>query len=341
MSARRHWDPFEGEIEVETPELSSIRKGIALPLWLKRIPLPAVLFSLVWTMAAGFGGGGFPFVPVTVTTFAFGTIFLMEILENADGHRTRRRILIARDRNWSYTGKFLEWQIERKPARDSDGNFERRSQRVKPQRLKTIETAIPELTVMQAGSFMGVRLDGEFWGESVQDGLPLWVALGAMQMEAALGPRERRRDARGGRGGYGQFISLLGAYRIGRKTGIRAIIRPENIANRGPFDRDIKTESIHFNEQFHVSGRSVATDGEMDVSREVLQILTPATQATLLDLAVRFHTVGFVVVDDVLFFMAQDKLVGENASEGGIDRLLPGILEEFEAAKLSIKRYVE
>jgi len=145
-----------------------------------------------------------------------------------------------------------------------------------------------------------------------------------------------RRDARGGKGGYGQFFSLLGAYRIDRKTGIRAVIRPENIVNRGPLDRDIKTESIQFNERFHVSGRPMTKRDSRDVTQEVLQILTPATQASMLDLAARFHNLGFIVEDDVLFFMAQDRLAGENASEGGIDRLLPGMLEEFEAAKLSI-----
>lgn len=341
MSARRHWDPFEGEIAVETPEISSIRKGIALPIWLKRLPLPAALLALTWTMVEGFAGSSFPFVPVAVTTLAFGAIFLVDILENTDGRRTHRRVHIARNKGWSYTGKFLEWQIERTPIRDSDGNYERRSQRVKPPRLRKIEAHIPELTKVQAGSFMGARLDGEFWGESAQDSLPLWIAIGAMQMEAGFGNRGMRRDARGGKGGYGQFFSLLGAYRIDRKTGIRAVIRPENIANKGPLDRDIKTESVQFNERFHVSGRPVSAGGGNDVSREVLQILTPATQATMLDLGARFHTVGFIVADDVLFFMAQDKLVGENATEGGIDRLLPGMLEEFEAAKLSIKRYVE
>ncbi|MBB99630.1 MAG: hypothetical protein CML67_08855 [Rhodobacteraceae bacterium] len=341
MSTRRHWDPFDGEIVVETPDISGSRKGIALPIWLKRLPLPAALLALMWTLAAGFVGSSFPFVPVAVTTFAFGAIFLVDALENVDGRRTHRRVRIAQDKGWSYTGKFLEWQIERMPLRDSDGNYERRSQRVKPPRLRKIEAHIPELTKVQAGSFMGARLDGEFWGESAQDGLPLWIAVGAMQMEAGLGTRGMRRDARGGRGGYGQFFSVLGAYRIDRKTGIRAVVRPENIVNKGPLDRDIKTESIQFNERFHISGRCLSAGSETDVSREILQILTPATQATMLDLLTRFHTVGFIVADDVLFFMAQDKLVGENASEGGIDRLLPGMLEEFEAAKLSIKRYVE
>ena len=76
MSTRRHWDPFDGEIVVETPDISGSRKGIALPIWLKRLPLPAALLALMWTLAAGFVGSSFPFVPVAVTTFAFGAIFL-------------------------------------------------------------------------------------------------------------------------------------------------------------------------------------------------------------------------------------------------------------------------
>ncbi|WP_367718253.1 hypothetical protein AB2N04_08230 [Nitratireductor sp. GISD-1A_MAKvit] len=188
MSGRRHWDPFEGEIEVEAPDTTSFHPGLVLPAWLKRMPLPAVMLTLAWTMIAGLVGDGFPFIPVTFTTIAFASIFLVDMLENKDGRQTLRRIRIAQARGWSYTGRFLQWQIERTPIRRSNGNYERRSQRVKPPRLEKIEARIPELTRLQTGAYMGARLDGEFWGASRKDGLPLWIALGAMQMETALGP---------------------------------------------------------------------------------------------------------------------------------------------------------
>jgi hypothetical protein len=338
----RHWDPFDGNIDVVTPDISDIRKGVSLPIWVKRAPLPLALIAMIWTFIAGFTGDQFPFFPVAVTTVAFAAVFLVDALENVDGRRRFRRVNIARGKGWSYTDAFLEWQMARTGGFDSDGDFERRLRRVKPPRLEKIEAHIPELTTMQVGSFMGVRLDGEFWGKSEKDDLPLWIALGAMQIEAGLGTREMRRDTRGGRGGYGQFFSLLGAYQINRKTSIRAVIRPENIAHKGPLDRDIKTESVEFNDSFHISARPIdEQDTGVDLAMDVLQILTPATQGTLLDLKARFHNVGFIVEGNVLFFMAQDKLVGENASQGGIDRLLPDIIAEFEAAKFSIKRYVE
>ncbi len=83
----------------------------------------------------------------------------------------------------------------------------------------------------------------------------------------------------------------------------------------------------------------VQTMPERIADLAVLRILTPATQTTLLDLLQRYHTVGFVVDDDVLFFLAQDKLVGANAHPDRVDAHLADLLIEFEAAKFLSQEY--
>ncbi|MEQ8480555.1 MAG: hypothetical protein RIC18_07850 [Hoeflea sp.] len=67
-----HWDPVEGEMNVETPDISTIREGIVIPPFLKRILPIAAVISMIWVMAAGFlGDGEFPFIPVGVTTLVW------------------------------------------------------------------------------------------------------------------------------------------------------------------------------------------------------------------------------------------------------------------------------
>jgi len=339
MSGRvTHWDPIKGEISVETPDVSDIRSGVVLPAPLRRmLPIGAIL-ALLWTMVQGFWTDGFPFVPVAVTTVMFALMFLAGELENKDGQQLKRRVELARRKGWSYTGKLMERVREFGTVMTSDG-ADRRTRLVKSERALAVEDRVPELTRLQVGSFVGAQFDGEFWGTSSNDGLPFWVAIGAMEMEAGLAANPAlRRDARGGRGGFGVFYSLLGAYKLGRKTGVRAAVRPENLFHKGPLDRDIKTESIAFNEVFHVS---CSNDAGADADLAVLSILTPATQTTLLDLLERYHTVGFVIDDDVLFFLAQDKLVGANAHPDRVDAHLADLLTEFEAAKFSLKNTVE
>lgn len=335
-----HWDPVQGTISVETDDISQIKTGITLPAPVRRFLPIAALAAMLWTFVQGFLSDGFPFIPVAVTTVLFGAFIFAAELENEDGRKTLRRVRLARQKGWTYTGKLMERVMAYKTAWSSDG-AERRAQRVKSERARAVETLVPELTKLQVGAFMGAEFDGEFWGKSTKDDLPFWMAIGAMQMEAGLAAdKSLREDAHGGKGGFGVFFSLLGAYRIGRKTGVRAVIRPENLVNRGPLDRDIKTESVQFNAAFNITGTAKSGD-ENAVEHDILRILTPATQATMLDLLQRYHNVGFVVDDDVLFFMAQDRLVGRNANPDRIDTLLAGIAADFEEAKFAIKRYVE
>ena len=341
-AAKTHWDPIRGTIDIETPDIANIRKGIAVPPIISRILLFAALASVLLVFVEGIIRGDFPFISVAVTTVIWGLFLGANHLENEDGRKTIRRVKLARNKGWSYTGALMERVREFQTAWKSDG-AERTTRLVKSERARAVEAKLPELTKVRFGAFVGAQFDGEFWGESSEDGLPLWFAVGSMRMEAGLAfNADLRQDAFGVKGGYGQFFSLLGAYKIDRKTGVRATIMPENIFNKGPLDRDIKTESVAFNEAFNVSGRRKDdTPGKADLTLDVLRILTPATQDSMLSLSERYHNIGFVLDDDVLFFMAQDKVVGKNATQDRIDTLLVSIFEDFEKAKLGIKRYVE
>ncbi|MEQ8306864.1 MAG: hypothetical protein RIA09_09905 [Hoeflea sp.] len=343
MSGKRsHWDPISGTIEVETPDTSTIRQGIAIPPVVNRILLGAALLSIFWVMVEGFVTDAFPFVPVAATTVVWGLFFGAAQLENEDGRKIIRRVRLAKGKGWSYTGELMARVREFAGVSKSDG-VDRETRLVKSERALAVEARVPELTITRVGAFAGALFDGEFWGESSQDGLPFWLAIGAMNMESGLAfNSDLRRDAFGGKGGYGQFFSLLGAYRIDRKTGIRTVVMPENLFSKGPLDRDLKTESIEFNRAFRISSRYKGeARAAADLTLDTLRVLTPATQDVMLAMHKRYHNTGFVLDDDILFFMAQDKLVGANAAPDRIDALIVEIAEDFERAKFSLKRYVE
>ncbi len=338
--AVRHWDPVEGEIAVATPDTAGIRRGIELPATIRRLLPVAAILGMLWTLVAGVVSGDFPFVPVAVTTVLFAAFFLGAELENTDGRRTLRRAELARRKGWSYTGKLMERVRVFHTVLGADG-ADRQTRLVKSERARAVERLVPELTEVRLGAFLGAQFDGEFWGRSARDDQPFWVAVGAMEMEAGLaGDGSLRRDAHGGRGGFGIFYSLLGAYRIDRRTGVRVAVRPESLLNKGPLDRDLKTESARFNAAFHISAEAAGEAAE-PAEQAALRALTPATQVVMLELLERYHNVGFVLDDDILYFMAQDKLVGGNARAERVDNLLVEIMADFEAAKLALGRYVE
>ncbi|MGI3166240.1 hypothetical protein [Pseudooceanicola sp. 200-1SW] len=342
MSQRRYWDPFDGTIRI-TPIETAKGGGARLPNWLKRLPPLAILGTMLWLLIAAVRADSFPVLPTICTSLAFASLFLFEKLENTEGRRRARYVRLARANGWGFTDKLLERQVEFGRAIDGDGDFERRTQLQKSERMLKIEAHLPELTKLRVGAFMGALLDSEFWGPLPgQPDQPMWMAVGTTQMEAGLGRARTRRDTRGGQGGYGQLFTIVGAFQLGRDTGIRAAIAPESLFSLGPLDRDLKTESTAFNAAFRIAGRAIAGGrAAAEVEQEVLRILTPATQTSLLDLKARHAKVGCVVEAEVLYVMVQDWLSGGNATEAALDRLLPEILAEFQAAQQSFRAYIE
>ena len=342
MSQRRYWDPFDGTITI-TPIETAKGGGIRLPAWLKRLPPLAIVGTMLWVLIAAVWADSFPVVPTICATLAFASLFLFEKLENTEGRRQARYVRLAQDNGWGFTDKLLERQVEFGRAIDGDGDFERRTRLQKSERMLKIEAQLPELTTLQVGAFMGALLDSEFWGPLPgQPDQPMWMAVGTTQMEAGMGSARTRRDGRGGQGGYGQLYTVVGAFQLGRDTGVRAAIAPESLFRKGPLDRDLKTESAEFNATFRIAGRAISGGrAEREVEQEVLRILTPATQTSLLDLKAAHHKVGCVVEAEVLYFMVQDWLSGDNATEAALDRLLPEILGQFQVAQQSFRTYVE
>lgn len=316
-----HWDPFERQVTVRTPDVSDIRQGVALPQWSQQLPVLLALGSFVWVFYAIFTDGDV--VPATVAVMvSFALVFGLQHLANPDGMKARRRVAFARARGWSYSAERI--------TPKADGHGGRSSER-----LARIVRAQPGLVSAAMGG-----LDGEFWGASEADGLPLWLGINALQQNAALAADARlRRDRYGGSGAFGVLFTLVGAYKLDRDTRVRAVIAPANAADALRLREDIETESIAFNEAFRVTAEPHRDGGSAEAA--VLRLLTPATQDVLLELLQSYRRIAMIVDGDVLFFRAEDRAVGRNAEATAMDRLLPAMLTDFERAKLSLRRYVE
>ncbi|MEM7566997.1 MAG: hypothetical protein AAF321_07165 [Pseudomonadota bacterium] len=312
---KRHWDPFEGEVRVAQPASSGRAQGLDLPQWVQQLPVGLAVASFGWLFFAIFTDR--PFVlPLVAVVVSFVLVFGIEHLVNAKGRRDDRRTAFARSRGWSYDAERIT------PVAAGDGA--KRSER-----LERIARARPKLVSLRMGG-----LDGEFWGYG-EDGLPLWIAVSAIPMNAAFAADARLRNDRfGGSGATGLLFSLVGAYQLGRDTGLRAAITPAGATDVLGFSRTLETESVAFNEAFRVTA-------EPEDAAGVLRLLSPATQTTLLDLLENYRRLALVVEGDTLFFRAEDRIVGKNAQDEAMDRLLPTMLAQFEQAKLTFKRYVE
>lgn len=321
---RSHWDPFEGELNVTTPDASAIRKGMDIPPWVSTLGVMVTLSGIVYFIYAQIAGGN-EWIGVVLFTLGFALAMGAQILSNQKGRETIRRVNLANKMGWSYTGRLLQ------------GGYDGEGRKLSSPRAERIAERRHGLAMLTPPP------DGEFWGRSEKDDEPFWIGISTGLQNAALGARRLRRDRHGGKGANGFDISMSGAYRLGRSTDITALIAPESIVSKAMNGEDVDTESAEFSQRFHSS--VVAPNGarainDADKSR-LLRILSPATQATLIDLADTYVRCGFIVDDDVLYFHASDTVVGKNASQEGLDRIIPKMVADFERAKFSIKNYVE
>ena len=132
---------------------------------------------------------------------------------------------------------------------------------------------------------------------------------------------------------------MIAAYPLERDTGVTVSLFPEFKTPLGPLEFDIQTESVEFNNIFNI--RLEAKDGEKTartMSAKLLQVLTPAFQATLIELAEHFST-RIIIKGSTVYFAGYKNLVSTDQTE--IEHLLQVTVAAFSEAAVSFKRYAE
>lgn len=305
------WDPFEVRIQPPAQIVSAPPRPL-LPASFKKLELPLFLLALPGFLLAIFSESlrifGFALV-----TFGMAGGFAIDHFTGATQDRLRRLQSAADHLGFQFRAKI--------PA----------------ERLRKIRQKIPEIFKLRVGGSIPLVIESEMWGVA-ENGSPLWVGLGAHSSASLFGGPKQSSGAAGA-ASQGNVVMMVAAYSLDRNTGIRLVLMPESVGSIGPFDRDLKTESIAFNNRFNIRVTARDDQGALDrVSVEVLQVLTPALQTTLLDLADRFA--ARVVIDGETVYFA-----GFRNLHGFDDAVLQTFVKEaitgFSEASVSFKHYAE
>lgn len=312
------WDPLEGEAKATAPEPLEYRphplEGIVRSLSGPMILLALVGFgigiaalSFGWlTQIWGFIGFGL---------FAFGLCFVLFGTGLTRMDKNQRALIANAIRASGFVG----------------------GTKLDEAKLSRLAERIKSLLVLRFGASVPILLEHELWGKTQAD-VPFWMGLSLMT--SVGGQRSKANASHNATTSHGEFAMFIVAYRLDRDTRIHAEIMPEFATAKGPLDKDVKTESTEFNAKFNIRLRE--EDGkavdEGVSSAALLQVLTPATQATLISLADTYA--ARVIVDrDTVFFGGYRNF--QTTDHTALERLLTNAIEDFAETATAFKRYAE
>jgi len=205
------------------------------------------------------------------------------------------------------------------------------------QRMATIQRNAPEMFKLRVGGSIPLILESEMWG-TAQTGNSMWMGLG-VHASAALFGGPRQTETTPDAAVQGNVIMMIAAYKLERDTGARIVLMPENVGAIGPMDRDMKTESVDFNRAFNIRVTGRHSKENLDqMTANVLRVLSPAFQTTLLDLSE--HYAARVIVDgDTVFFGGFRNL--QSLEEDVLKNFVQQTVTRFADAAVSFKHYAE
>ncbi len=306
------WDPILGEVRAHRPS-EAVVKVHRLDWVFRSLDGPVLLGMLI-----GFGVGVFSetwrFYGLGFFCLGFVYFFLGDHITGATRNST------ARIRN----------------AVAANGHLG--GTRIAETKIGTLAARIRSLMVLRFGGSIPLVIDHELWG--ITDvGVPFWMGLSLSKSTVyGSGPTANVRTASAS--AHGEFASFLVAYKLDRDTHLRAEIMPEFVTAIGPLDRDIKTESVEFNDKYNIrltmnAGKDVQT---RDATAELLQVLTPAFQAVMIGLADTYA--ARVIIDhDTVFFGGYRNL--QTTAEAELAALLKQAITDFADAATAFKTYAE
>jgi len=306
------WDPIESQAKATVPETAGY---VSHPLasLVRSLTVPMLIVCLIGFFTAVFSEA-WRYYGIGAATFGF--VFILFGSEQTGQNKN----ILARIANATRAAGHLGGTNLPK------GKIAKLATRIKP------------LLVLRAGASIPIVLEQEIWGQTAS-GVPFWMGLSLMQSQAYFGgPKAAvRADPTTTHGETAMFVV---AYKLDRDTQIHAEIMPEFVTAKGPLDQDVKTESTEFNAKFHIRlRRENGRDVKKGVSNAaLLQVLTPATQATLLGLADTYA--ARVIIDrDTVFFGGYRNF--QTTDNDALQRLLTQAIDDFAEAATAFKRYAE
>lgn len=306
------WDPIEGQVKATVPEEHGVTSS-PLAALVRNLTLPALIVCLVGFFVAVFSET-WRFHGMGVATVGF---LFITFGSELTGQNSNRRARIA---NAARTSGLLGGTKLPKP------------------KIAKLAARIKSLLILRAGASIPIVLEHEVWGKT-QAGIPFWMGLSLIPSQAFFGgPKASVRADRTTT--HGETAMFVVAYQLDRDTRIHAEMMPEFVTAKGPLDRDVKTESSEFNAKFNIRLRA---ENDQKTAKGVssaalLQVLTPAAQVTLLDLADRYSARVIVDRDTVFFGGYRNFQTTDNTL---LQALLTQAIEDFSEAAVLFKTYME
>ncbi|RST85707.1 hypothetical protein EJC49_14300 [Aquibium carbonis] len=319
---RKVWDPFAGTLPFERQHVAEPGEGVKLPGWVNTVfgllaiaASIAIVIAFFWRPAAWFG------VPALVVSVV--GLFGGDLLARTAARRDRLFFRLAEKNDWGF--RLIEPQM--RPRKGT-----RRRRPVDPFAARVYQT-IPDLCRPRAGQLIPLQLQAMYWGDT-EAKIPFWLGLQQYEVDATIAVETIRKDGFGGRGLQGKLFNMVVAYDLERDTGIRAHLLAEAFDRDGW--RDIKTESVEFNDRFNIS---IADDRVGDGGQlALLRALTPATQSMLIDLHDRYQA-QLIIDGATVYFAGNDRIMSDE--DEVVAARFGALVEQFAEAAVSFKRFVE
>jgi hypothetical protein len=321
---RMVWDPFVGKVAFERHDVAPpTSEGVRIPRWITTLlglmmisGSLALLMGFFWTDALWFA------VPALVVSV--GGMVIADTLSKAEEKQNWLFFRTADRNGWAF-------RLIEAPVEQTSGG---RNFRLPDPFVQRVFDRVPELCHAHVGQLIPFDApQAMYWGVTKTD-IPFWMGIQMFQMDAALAAEAIKTDAFGNRNIRGKFFNIIIAYDLDRDTGIRARLLGEAFGRDSR--NDIKTESVEFNNRFNIA---ITDDRQGNGGRlALLRALTPATQATLIDLRDRYRS-QLIIDGATIYFSGNDRILAED--ETVIAEHFAMLLEQFAWAALSFKQFVE
>lgn len=339
------WDPFRGPVPFHQDSVQRPAKGMKVPGFVRSLGgillLGGLLLCVVAIVYRDALWLGLPGLCIGMLI-----IFAIDHVTKVDDQIDWLLHQVAKRNNWAF--ECLR-QVKAEvlpdiglPLHDAKSverdNRHLAEMRVRDPRVRQVHARVGDLLKPKVGRVTMVDFNAVFRGQS-RASVPFWMMMSMVQSDMTLAAAPFKQDAYGQQGHHAYMLQMICAYQLDRDTGIRARLLHESVT--GESRKDFQTESVDFNRLFNISLADVAGNLPEDADMQhqaLLQALTPATQATLIDLKTQYD-VQVVIEGDTVFYAGWDRL--NTMDFDIISQHIHAITEAFAESAMSFKRYVE
>lgn len=334
------WDPFVGEVDFHQQSVAKPHAGIKIPGAIRSIVSISMLIGMVLCFVAIIYRDAL-WLGVPLAFLGAAALFGIDHLANKEGKVDWLLYQLAKQNNWAFkvlpklNGKSNEALLHVMQHGAGKDTAPSHVELPKDHPMHRVRERVSPLFRPKVGRVTIYELDAFFWGKT-QDEIPFWMAMGVMSSDMTLAAKPLKTDKYGNTGNQAYMIQMLCAYRLDRDTDIRARLLHESVL--GQSWTDFQTESVEFNRQFNISVAEAGKGASQSQDQALLQALSPATQATLIELKKRYD-VQVIIDGDTVFYSGWDQL---NSTDFSIfSEHIKTITETFAESSVSFKQYVE